>query len=134
MTIRKIFPLVFIFLLFAVPTVNGQDKDTGDEIARLIRNGNSRELARHFNASVQLTLPDDEGRFSRTQAELIIRNFFSKYPPKSYVINHQGSSSDGSRYYIGVYKSANTTFRSYYLLKQVSEKALIHQLRFEDDN
>lgn len=133
MIIKKLFPLFFALSLFAVPAVYAQDADTGSRIASLIKSGSARELARYFNVSVQLTLPDDDGRYSRTQAELIIRNFFLKYPPSSFKINHHGSSSDGSRYYIGVYKSGNFTFRSYYLLKHVSDKALIHQLRFEDE-
>jgi hypothetical protein len=134
MKIKKYFPLFVILAFFASHGVFAQDDNKGDDIANLIRKGNARELARNFNVSVQLTLPDNEGRFSRTQAELIIRDFFSKHPPKSFSINHQGASSDGSRYYIGVYKTTNITFRSYFLLKQVSDKALIHQLRFEDDD
>ena len=134
MKIKKYLPLLLIFALFACPKVYSQDDNKGEEIAKLIRKGDARELARNFNVSVQLTLPENEGRFSRTQAEMIIRDFFSKHPPKSFSINHQGASSDGSRYYIGVYKTTSVTFRSYFLLKQVSEKALIHQLRFEDDD
>jgi len=134
MKIKKILPLLLIFAFFACPGAYSQDDNKGEEIANLIRKGNARELSRNFNVSVQLTLPENEGRFSRTQAELIIRDFFSKYPPRSFSINHQGASSDGSRYYIGVYKTTNVTFRSYFLLKQVSEKSLIHQLRFEDDD
>lgn len=134
MKIKKYLPLILIFALFACPRVYSQDKNKGDEIAKLIRKGDAKELAHSFNTTIQLTLPDDDGRFSRTQAELIIRNFFTKYPPRSFTINHQGSSADGSQYYIGIYKSTNNTFRSYYLLKLVSDKALIHQLRFEGED
>lgn len=134
MKIKSYLPLLLIFALFASPEVYSQEENQGEEIAKLIRKGDARELSRNFNVSVQLTLPENEGRFSRTQAELIIRDFFSKYPPKSFSISHQGASSDGSRYYIGVYKTTNVTFRSYFLLKLVSDKSLIHQLRFEDDD
>jgi hypothetical protein len=134
MKIKKQLTIFLIFALFVCPEVYSQDDSKGEEIAKLIRKGDARELARNFNVSVQLTLPENEGRFSRTQAEMIIRDFFSKHPPKSFSINHQGASSDGSRYYIGVYKTTSVTFRSYFLLKQVADKALIHQLRFEDDD
>lgn len=128
-----LFTLIIVLTFSFIPELKSQ-QDPGDDVAALIRKGSARELAKHFNVSVQLTLPQDEGRFSSTQAELIIRNFFSKHPPRSFEISHRGSSSDGSRYYIGVYKSANETFRSYYLLKRVAEKSLIHQLRFEEDD
>ena len=126
-------PLLFVLLLSVHSDLYSQD-EAGNQIAGLIRKADARELARHFNVMVQLTLPDNDGRFSRAQAELIVRDFFVKHPPKSFSISHQGSSSDGSRYYIGVYKSVKKDFRSYYLIKQVDDKPLIHQLRFEDDD
>jgi hypothetical protein len=133
MKTTTLFLIIALICCFNVQA-HSQSEQDGNDIARLIKNGNSSELAKHFNVTLQLTLPGNEGRYSRTQAELIIREFFSKYPPKSFDISHQGSSSDGSKYYIGVYKSNKTTFRSYFLIRQVSEKALIHQLRFEEDD
>ncbi|MBE0664052.1 MAG: DUF4783 domain-containing protein [Bacteroidales bacterium] len=133
--INKFFFITFFsMLVFVIPTAYSQDEDVGNTIVRHISNGNSQELSKFFNASIQLTLPDNDGRFSKPQAELIMRNFFIKYPPKSFTISHKGSSSDGSRYFIGVYKSSNNTFRSYYLLKLVTDAELIHQLRLENDD
>jgi hypothetical protein len=131
--------LIFLLLLYSIsvsfpPKAVAQDNAVNEKVTRSIRSGDAKELAKYFNSNIQLILPSDEGRFSRTQAELIVRGFFTRYPPKSFEINHQGSSSDGSKYYIGAYKSGSKTFRSYYLLKQVSDKALIHQLRFEEDD
>lgn len=133
--INKIFySTLFFMLVFVIPHAHSQDDDVGNEIVKHISGGNSQELSKFFNASIQLTLPDNDGRFSKSQAELIIRNFFLKYPPKSFTISHKGASSDGSRYFIGVYKSSNNTFRSYYLMKLVTGAELIHQLRFENDD
>jgi hypothetical protein len=125
---------MLIMLASGIPPAHSQDQEVGNSIVNHISNGNSQELSKFFNASVQLTLPDNDGRFSKSQAELIMRNFFLKYPPKSFTISHKGSSSDGSRYFIGVYKSSNNTFRSYYLLKLVTDAELIHQLRLENDD
>jgi len=130
MKIRNLIPVFFILSLL-IPASEAQDKDTGSEIIQLIGRGSARDLARHFNNTIQLTLPDDEGRYSRTQAELIVREFFTKYPPKSFTLSHQGSSSDGSRYFIGVYKTGNDSFQTYFLLKRVNGQELLHQLRFE---
>lgn len=133
MKIRRLVPFLLTLVLL-IPASEAQDKDTGNEIVQLIARGSARDLARHFNATIQLTLPDDEGKYSRSQAELIVREFFTKYPPRSFTLSHQGSSSDGSRYFIGVYKSANATFQTYFLLKSVSGQELLHQLRFETDD
>jgi len=130
MKISNLIPVFFILILLT-PASEAQDKDLGSEIVQLISKGNSHDLARHFNNTIQLILPDDEGRYSRTQAELIVKEFFTKYPPKSFTLSHQGASSDGSRYFIGVYKTENDSFQAYFLLKQVNGQELLHQLRFE---
>jgi len=115
-------------------SLNAQTDKPGDEIAKHIRSGNARELAQHFNTTIQLTVPADDGRYSRAQAEMIIRDFFSKNPPRTFAINHQGSSSDGSQYFVGTYTSGKKSYHSYFLIKEVSGKMLIHQLRFLDED
>jgi hypothetical protein len=131
-TIRRIFFIAAA--MFWLTGLQAQTDKPGDEIARHIRNGNARELSQHFNTTIQLTVPGDDGRYSRTQAEMIVRNFFSKNPPRTFAINHQGSSSDGSQYFVGTYTSGNKSYHSYYLIKEVSGKMLIHQLRFLDED
>ena len=73
------------------------------------------------------------GSYSKTQAEIIIRDFFKNIPVKSFTLNHQGSSDDGSKYIIGTYKTSSTEYRVYILLKKLKDKLLIHQLQFEED-
>lgn len=131
---RKLFPVMFILFLFAVPVISAQEEDYGANLANLINKSDAKELAQLFNNTIQLVLPAEEGRFSRVQAEFILKDFFIKYPPKSFNINHQGTSSADSQYYIGIYKSENVAFRTYFLVKQVDDQKLIHQLRFEEDN
>ncbi|MDP2423651.1 MAG: DUF4783 domain-containing protein [Bacteroidales bacterium] len=133
---KKFFFLLTIALLFIGGSfLSAQETPKeGDSIIVLLRTANAKELARHFNASVQLTLPDNDGRFNRTQAELIMRVFFSKYPPQTVTLNHQGASNDGSLYFIGDYKSGKTKYRTYFLLKKVGANLLIHQLRIELDD
>ncbi|MBW6491810.1 MAG: DUF4783 domain-containing protein [Lentimicrobium sp.] len=124
-----------IFLTLALFFANNQTfaQDLTTKIASAIRSANAKELGIHFNQTLDLSTPDAEGTYSKAQAEMITRNFFTKYPPTSYKENHQGQSKDGSQYAIGVYKSGIRTFRTYYLIKTVGGKPLIHQLKFETE-
>lgn len=106
-------------------------QDLNAQIASGIKSANAKELGLHFNQTLDLSTPDAEGTYSKAQAEMIVKNFFLKYPPTSYTRNHQGKSNDGSQYAIGVYKSGKFSFRTYYLLKAINGKPLIHQLKFE---
>lgn len=129
----KIIALTFLVAGTVSFSTYAQEQETGLVVAELVRKGSARELAQHFNNFLQLQLPDDDGRYSKTQGEFIIKRFFTNYPPKSFTILHQGSSNDGSLYYIGSYISDKGSFRTYYLLKAVDNKLLIHQFRVESE-
>jgi hypothetical protein len=109
--------------------LNAQDLNT--QVTQAISNSNAAGLSKYFNTSIDLTIPESEGTYSKVQAEQILKSFFTKYPPVSFSINHKGSSNDGSMYAIGTYKSKTRAFRTYYLTKPINGQQLIHQLKFE---
>lgn len=135
MTTRKnIFLTILLLAGIFLAAGNTYAQEVTSKIAASIRSGNAKELSNYFNQTLDLSAPGSEGTFSKAQAEMIIKNFFVKYPPSSYSQNHQGKSNDGSQYAIGVYKSGNTNFRTYFLLRNIGGKPLIHQLKFESED
>jgi hypothetical protein len=126
--------LLVVMLAGAVPFSISfmQTANISQEVSTGIRNGNARDVAKHFGANVDLKLPGNEGTFSRNQAELMLRNFFTRHAPESFTVSHQGSSRDGSVYLIGVYGAkGGTNFRTYCLIKKISDQMVLHQLQFE---
>jgi len=120
---------VFSFFAFSKSLI----EKTEDEIVESIKDGNAKELAKFFNNTLDLNIPGNEGTFSRAQAEVVMRDFFFKNPPKSFKINHQGSSNDGSHFFIGLYTTQKQSFRTYFLVKKVDEQYLIQLLQFEKE-
>jgi hypothetical protein len=110
-----------------------QSNQVTTELTEALSKANARDVAKHFGATVDLKLPGNEGTYSKNQAELILRNFFTRNVPESFAIQHQGPSRDGSVYAIGVYKSQNgKTFRTYFLLKKISDQMVLHLLQLEE--
>ncbi|MCX6291835.1 MAG: DUF4783 domain-containing protein [Bacteroidetes bacterium] len=123
---------IFIFLLL----VSGSLKalDIYDEIANAIRSGDSRQIALYFNSSVDLTILNQEDVYSKAQAELIVKDFLTKNPPKSFVLVHKGSSKEGILYAIGNLVSASgKTFRTSFFVRMNSGKYLLQEIRFETE-
>ena len=120
-------------LLFAVcSTVWAMD--IYDEVATAIRSGDSKQLASYFGSSVDLTVINQEDVYSKAQAELIVKDFFARNPPKSFTLLHKGSSKEGTVYGIGNMLSTNgKTFRTSFFLKMSSGRQLIQELRFETE-
>ena len=105
-----------------------------DEISSSIRSGNAREVARYMNNNVDLTILNQQQVYSKAQAEVVIKDFFTKNPPKSFAIIHQGASKEGAKYAIGSMDSDNgAKFRVYVFLKPSGNSLLIHELRFEKE-
>ncbi len=126
------FVFLGIILLLQASTAFSQTDSMAREIAQAIRQGNAREVAKHFGQNVDLTLPGSEGTFSKSQAEIILRNFFSRNVPTALSIPHQGTSRDGSIYVIGTLQTrGGQSYRTYFLLKKVSDNFQLHQIQFE---
>jgi hypothetical protein len=100
------------------------------EVINAIKSGNAAEVAKYFDNTVELTLPDKSSSYSKRQAELVLRDFFSQNPVKNFQVLHQ-SEKAGSEYCIGTLTTANGTFRTTIYMKQEGSKQLIQELRFE---
>lgn len=124
--------LIFFALIFSFSAICQEAVQASGKIASAIKTGDARELSSFFNANIELTILDNDGTYSKSQAEMILKDFFVKNPPQDFTINHNGSSKDMSQYYIGSYKTKQQTYRIYFLLKPGNEKMLIQQLQIEE--
>lgn len=106
--------------------------DIYDDISSAINSGNSIMIAEFFGSTVDLTILSQEDVYSKTQAQIILKDFFSKNTPKSFSILHKGTSKDGATYAIGsLITKQGESYRTYFFIKQVGGKNIIKELRFE---
>ena len=106
--------------------------DISDDVASAIKTGNASNVAKFFPANVDLKILDKEDLNSKAQAELRLKDFFTKNPIKSFAVIHKGTSKNGDQFAIGTYESATgKKFRTYFLFKKEKTGLTIQQLRFE---
>lgn len=106
--------------------------DISDDVAAAVKTGNAASVAKFFSANVDLKILDKEDIYSKAQAELILKDFFSKNPIKSFAVMHKGTSKSGDQFAIGTYETtAGKKFRSYFLFKKEGAGLTIQQFRFE---
>ncbi len=132
----KTIPILLIILLTYnfFPFYSGQSPQVNQEITAAIRSGDAVKLSVYFfDDAIDLSLPSLEGTYSKAQAILLLKDFYTKNPPSSFVVDHEGSSDNGSLYIIGSYKSTSASFRVYILIKKLSGNYLIQQLQFDTD-
>ena len=130
----KLFYIIFISgILLSRFAICSPQEDIPGGIIQAIRSGNAANLAKYFNVNVELTLSQGEEIYSKDQAELILKDFFSKHVPNSFDILHKGGK-EGSRYAIGNLSTTNGNFRVTILIKLKDSQPYIHQLRIEEEN
>ncbi|HSH65989.1 MAG TPA: DUF4783 domain-containing protein [Bacteroidia bacterium] len=108
--------------------------DVIDDIAGAIRTGNPKSISSYFIENIDLKVIDQEDVYSKQQAEMILKNFFTKHPVKTFLIAHKSVEKSGSQYIIGTLETTNGKFRTYFLVKTTGSKTLIQQFKIENEN
>jgi hypothetical protein len=121
-------------LLLTVSLVAAQEQ-TGIPagISTAFRTGSAAGLSAYLHSTVELVLPDREDFYSKSVAETILKDFFTRYRSREFVIRHQGARGD-AQYAIANLVTDKGRFRVYFLLKKVNGNPLIHQIRIETEN
>lgn len=109
--------------------VQAQD-DVLNGIRTALSDGNSRELAQYFNTSVEVGINGSKSTYSQTQAEFVLRDFFSKQTPTGLDRLHSGSSDQGLTYEIMKYKYNGGSYRVMVYIKQFKGVNLIDTIEF----
>ncbi len=105
-----------------------------DNIANAIKGGDSKELATYFDNTVEVKIANKEGAYSKSQAEAIVKDFFTKNPPKAFNFIHDGPSGGNNAHYaIGSLTTDKGKFRTYVYMKKKADKFYIQELSFENE-
>ncbi|MBN2681968.1 MAG: DUF4783 domain-containing protein [Bacteroidales bacterium] len=102
-----------------------------NEIMLAMKSGNSKMLAKYFEANIELKIIDDEEIYSKTQAELILKDFFAKNKPSDFKTIHDGG--EGVKYAIGNLTTDNGNYRVTIMYRVVGEKPVIKTIRIEEE-
>ena len=132
----RIFILMVSLFLPAVffGSVPPQEVDLITKISLALNAGDASKLADHFNTIVDLTIPGNDGSYSKKQSEQILKVFFAAQPVQSFKLDNKGTSNDGSQYMIGKLKSTSgKALMVYILIKNGDSDSLIQQLQFEEE-
>jgi hypothetical protein len=122
---------ILLSLAFAVSLTssNGQSGPI-DEISSSIQEGNIAGISKYFDNAVSITTGAGSSTYSRSQAEMVLRDFFSKNHPKSLEIEHTGGGSN-SKYAIGVLETSNGNFKIYIMVKLKDGNYILQEIRLE---
>lgn len=128
------FGLLLVATLAGVQRVKAQSsEELLAKIESAIKKADSQALAQFFHTTVEITIGDNDQDYARNQAQFVVKEFFTNYPPRTFTLMHKGSSGD-KFYAVGSYVSTRGTFDTNLLLQKSGSGYAIFQLRFEKTN
>ncbi|MBK8499404.1 MAG: DUF4783 domain-containing protein [Flavobacteriales bacterium] len=102
-----------------------------DQVVAALSTGNSKDLAAHFIANIDLTVKETTGVYSKAQAGADPSQVLQRQPPVGHAIEHSGVSKSGDKYFIGILHT-HGPFRTTFFLKKTDTSFQVKQLRIED--
>ena len=123
----KIFTLAFM-LLCSISLVRA---DVFDDITQTFRTMDSRNIANHFDTSIELKIDENSNTYSKIQAEMVLKNFFDQIKPNQFTLIHKGAGNRGTTYAIGNVETEKGKYRFYIYFKDIPGNFIIQQLNIE---
>jgi hypothetical protein len=119
------------FLLSAMLLLSSFKAQQGiDEVVSAIKSGNATELAKYLDDNVELTLPEKYDTYSKAQALVILKDFFSNNKVKGFELKHKGTSPGGN-FAIGTLQTSSGNFRTNIFMRTSKGKDLVNEIRFQ---
>ncbi len=103
---------------------------SADEVVSALKNGNVSLLSKYFDNTIEITLANKKHPYSKSQAELVLKDFFKTNAVKGFEIMHKGDNT-GTQFITGILDTKNGEYRTTIYLKQKGDKQILQELRFE---
>ena len=104
-------------------------EDINDEISASLKQGNTVELVKIFSDRVSIKVLTQEDLVSKSQAQAIIEDFFSKNKVKGYQTSHTSIVNGNQQFITGTIDTVNGKFRVSILVRG----NLISHFRIENE-
>jgi hypothetical protein len=119
---------LFFLLVSSVTLISFVQKD---EIVDALKSGDVEKLSRHFDQMVDISMPGKSNSYSKGQAEMVLKDFFTMNKVRNFELQHSGSNPS-SNFIIGKLTTANGNFRTTVYIRQRGDKQLIQDIEFEN--
>jgi hypothetical protein len=119
----------FLVAMFIVLTSFAQ-KSNIDEVIGALRSGNASEMSKYFDDNLELTLPSKSDSYSKAQATIILKDFFTNNGVNGFDVKHK-SEQGGGQFCIGTLQTQSGNFRTTIFMKTRSNKDMVKEIRFQ---
>lgn len=121
----------FTFLLLTIILTSFTRLVGIEEVVASLKMGNASQIARYFDNTVEIALPEKTNSYSKSQAEIILKDFFNNNSVKTFQVIHKGDNA-GSQFCIGTLITKTNAYRTTIFMKQKGDRQVLQEIRFEN--
>lgn len=101
-----------------------------NDMVNAVRYGRVADISRFLDNVVPITINNNQSIYSRTQAEMVLKDFFSKNTPSDFIVANTGAGGNNASFAIGDLITATGKYSVYILLKQKDNSYMLQEIRF----
>lgn len=122
--------LIYSLLTIAMLAGNALDVPYSS-VESAFESNNAESLVELGKDKILINVLGDEGVYSKSQATLVLKKFFTNNPAKSFSYVHKGSGSSDGTFAIGKFISGTQEFRVTIHFKKINNDFKIESLAIE---
>jgi hypothetical protein len=119
--------VVIAFIMSAFKPITGLE-----DVINALKGGNAEELSRYIDDNIEISLPDKSDNYSRTQAVMVLKDFFNNNGVTGFEVQFKGENG-GGQYCIGNLKTKSGVYRTTVFMKSKEGKQVIKEIRFKSN-
>jgi hypothetical protein len=123
--------VVYSFLLSLIMSVHFQSDIPYSTIENAFATNDAKDITALGKEKILINVLGKEGVYSQSQANLVLKDFFTKKPGTSFKFIFKGKEASDGSFAIGTYQSKSEEFRVTIHFKKVNGDFLIESLSIE---
>jgi hypothetical protein len=101
-----------------------------DDVISAIKSGNASGVTKYFDSYVDISMPDKSSNYSKSQGEVILKDFFTNNGIKNFDVKFKGNNDNGD-YCIGTLQTRNGSYRATVYMRVKGGKQVIQDIRIQ---
>ena len=131
---NKLYKKTLLLSAFIFSMVTAQAQSQLEDVVNAVRSNRVSDISKYFDNIVPITINNLQATYSKTQAELVLKDFFSKNVPEDVVIMNSGSPTSTSKFAIGDLTTNSGRYSLYILLKlKDNNNYLLQEIRLNKE-
>jgi hypothetical protein len=130
---RFLFTVCCVLLIHIGSAYAQQGQGPMDDVVNAVRYGRVPDISKYLDNIIPITINNNQSIYSHAQADMVLKDFFSKNTPSDFIVGNSGPSGNNATFVVGELITAAGKYNVYILLKSAGSNYILQELRFNKE-